>query len=40
MCPDSAPKGPVELEFLILLVKTMIERIFPIKPKIETDVRR
>ena len=37
--PDKKPIGPVEA-CLILRVKTTMERIFPIKPKIETEVRR
>ena len=42
-CEERGPVGPVdpeELDCLMFLVKTTIERMFPINPKIEIVVNR
>ena len=38
-CPEGEARGPVGLVFLILLVRTMIDRMFPIRPNEETMVK-
>ena len=39
-CEERGPVGPEKLDCLMLLVRTTIERMFPINPKIEIVVKR
>lgn len=39
-CEERGPVGTEKLDCLILLVRTTIERMFPINPKIDIVVKR